>query len=126
MVGHGLELKMWQQFLNRITQKKANINNVDDDEKILIYWMDRKARVDVKSPLDLNPSLCIDLWKQEISKKYKMGLFRGCTTHQEIWSLHHKRKAIELFCLIDNDEAEALRRLYDPRGETKLHYDVVS
>ena len=37
MVGHGLELKMWQQFLNRITQKKANINNVDDDENILEY-----------------------------------------------------------------------------------------
>ena len=37
MVGHGLELKMWQQFLNRITQKKANINHADDDENILEY-----------------------------------------------------------------------------------------
>ena len=39
----------------------------------------------------------------------QMGLFTGFTIHQEIWSLHHKRKAIELFGLINNDEAEALR-----------------
>ena len=37
-----------------------------------------------------------------------------------------KEEIIELFGLIDNDEAEALRRLHNPRGETKLHYDVVS
>ena len=37
-----------------------------------------------------------------------------------------KEKAIELFGLIDNDEAEALRKINNPRGETKLHYDVVS
>ena len=37
-----------------------------------------------------------------------------------------REKAIELFGLIVNDDAEALRRLHNPRGETKLHYDVVS
>ena len=37
-----------------------------------------------------------------------------------------KKKAIELFGLIDNDKAEALRKVNNPRGETKLHYDVVS
>ena len=31
--------------------------------------MDHMARVDLKSPLDLNKSLCIDLWKQEKRKK---------------------------------------------------------
>ena len=37
-----------------------------------------------------------------------------------------KAKARELFGLIDNDEAEALRRLHNPRGEPKLHYAVVN
>ena len=37
-----------------------------------------------------------------------------------------KEKAIELFGLIDKDEAEALRKVNNPRGETKLHYDVVN
>ena len=51
---------------------------------------------------------------------------RGFTIYQETWSEHHKKKAIELFGLIDNDKAEALRKVNNPRGETKLHYDVVS
>ena len=37
-----------------------------------------------------------------------------------------KEEAIELFCLIDSDDAEALRKVNNPRGETKLYYDVVS
>ena len=37
-----------------------------------------------------------------------------------------KEKAIELYGLIDDDQAEALQRIRNPRGETKLHYDVVS
>ena len=37
-----------------------------------------------------------------------------------------KAKAIELFGLIDNDEAEALRKINNPKGETKLHYDVAT
>ena len=37
-----------------------------------------------------------------------------------------KEKAIELYGLIDDDQEEALRRIRNPRGETKLHYDVVS
>ena len=37
-----------------------------------------------------------------------------------------KEKAIELFGLTDNDEAEALRKVINSRGETKVHYDVVS
>ena len=37
-----------------------------------------------------------------------------------------KEKAIELFGLIDIDEAEARRRINKPREQTKLHYDVVS
>ena len=52
---------------------------------------------------------------------------RGFTIYQETWSEHHKKKkAIELFGLIDNDKAEALRKVNNPRGETKLHYDVVN
>ena len=43
---------------------------------------------------------------------------------QETWSLHIK-KTIELFGLVDNDEAEALRKVNNPRGETKLYFDVV-
>ena len=34
--------------------------------------------------------------------------------------------AIEVFGLIDNDAEEARRRINNPRGETKLHYDRVS
>ena len=34
-------------------------------------------------------------------------------------------KAIDIFGLIHNDEAEALRRINNPRGETKLHYDAL-
>ena len=34
-------------------------------------------------------------------------------------------KAEELCGLIDNDQEDALRRNQCPRGETKLHYDVV-
>ena len=37
-----------------------------------------------------------------------------------------KEKAIELYGLIDDDQEEALRRIRNPRGETRLHYDVVS
>ena len=37
-----------------------------------------------------------------------------------------KEKAIELYGLIDHDQEEALRRIRNPRGETRLHYDVVS
>ena len=37
-----------------------------------------------------------------------------------------KEKAIELYGLIDDDQEEALRRIRNARGETKLHYDVVS
>ena len=37
-----------------------------------------------------------------------------------------KEKAIELFGLIDNDEADALRKVNNPRCVIKLHYDVVS
>ena len=37
-----------------------------------------------------------------------------------------KKKAIELFGLTDNDEAEALLKVNNPRGKTKLHYDVVN
>ena len=37
-----------------------------------------------------------------------------------------KKKAIELFGLTDNDKAEALLKVDNPRGQTKLHYDVVS
>ena len=37
-----------------------------------------------------------------------------------------KEKAIELFGLIDDDKAEALRKIGNPRGETKLHYAAVS
>ena len=34
-------------------------------------------------------------------------------------------KAVDIFGLIHNDEAEALRRINNPRGETKLHYDAL-
>ena len=37
-----------------------------------------------------------------------------------------KDKAIELFGLIDDDKAEAVRRVRNPRGETTLHYAVAS
>ena len=37
-----------------------------------------------------------------------------------------KQKAIELVGLIDNDEAEELRRVNNPRGQTILHYEVVN
>ena len=37
-----------------------------------------------------------------------------------------QKKHIELFGLIDNDEPDALRKVNNPRGETKLHYDAVS
>ena len=37
-----------------------------------------------------------------------------------------KEKAIELYGMSDDDQTEALRRIRNARGETKLHYDVVS
>ena len=37
-----------------------------------------------------------------------------------------KEKAIEFYGLIDDDQEEALRRIRNARGETKLHYGVVS
>ena len=37
-----------------------------------------------------------------------------------------KEKAIELFGLTDNVEAEEQRKIHYPRGETKLHFDVVN
>ena len=42
------------------------------------------------------------------------------------WAYITTEKAIELFNLIDNDEAETLRDISNPRGETNLHYGVVS
>ena len=66
-------------------------------------------------------------WSLETRKiKKTNSLFRGFTIHQEYGAYITKEKAIELFNLIDNNEAEALRRLHNPRGKTKLHYDVVS
>ena len=52
----------------------------------------------------------------------KMGWFQR---FYHLSGLHHKRNAIELFGLIDYDEAEALRKVNNPRCATKLHYDVV-
>ena len=50
--------------------KKAIINNVDDDENGILNGPEGQGGFEI--PLDLNESLCIDLWKQEKSKtKYK-------------------------------------------------------
>ena len=66
------------------------------------------------------------------SKKKEANLFKTWVCSEILPSIKKhgayitKEKAIELFGLIDNDEAEALRKINNPRGETKLHYDVVS
>ena len=56
----------------------------------------------------------------------KMGWVRVLPSIRKHGAYITKEEAIELFCLIDNDDAEALRKVNNPRGETKLYYDVVS
>ena len=55
-----------------------------------------------------------------------MGLFRGAPIHQETRSVHRQGKGDRVIRLIYIDEAEARRRINNPREQTKLHYDVVS
>ena len=67
-------------------------------------------------------SLCTDLWKQnKRSKTFKQMVLPSIRTYGAYIT---KDKAIELFGLIDNDEADALRKVNNPRCVTKLH-DII-
>ena len=50
MVSHCLDLKMCVAILEYNDTKKAIGNNVDKDKKESAYFLEYKARVDLKSP----------------------------------------------------------------------------
>ena len=66
------------------------------------------------------------------SKKHEAKVFKQWVCSEVLPSIRKhgayitKEKAIELYGLIDDDQTEALRRIRDARGETKLHYELVS
>ena len=62
--------------------------------------------------------------KQQKFKKWVCS--EALSINQETRAYITEGKTIESFGLIDNDEAEALRRVDNPNGKTKLHYEVVN